>query len=118
MILSFRDLEVYQDSYQLALQVYAAVKAYPQEERYGLTSQIQRAAVSIPANLAEGFGKKESAAEFRRYVRMAMGSSNEIEVLLSISRDLGYLRENEARELIDKYIVVQKKLYNLAQRWE
>ena len=118
MIRSFRDLEVYQESYQLALQVYSAVRTYPLEERYGLTSQIQRAAVSIPANLAEGFGKKESAAEFRRYVRIAMGSSNEMEVLLSLSNDLGYLSESIAYELIEKYIIVQKKLYNLAQKWE
>ena len=118
MIRSFKDLQVYQESYALALKVYEASGKYPQHERYGLISQMQRAAISIPSNLAEGYGKHESAAEFRRYIRMALGSSNEIEVLIRLSKDLGYLGEEDAEDMIEKYIVVQKKLYNLLKKWE
>ena len=118
LIRSYKDLEVYTKSYDLVLEVYEATASYPPEERYGMTSQVRRAAISIPANIAEGYGKLESAAEFKRYLRMALGSCNEIEVLLNLSSDLGYLERETAKELVERYIVVQKKLYNLAQKWE
>ena len=117
MIQSFRDLEVYQESYQLAIEMYQISRSYPQEERYGLRSQIQRASVSIPLNIAEGYGKQESAAEFKRYLRMALGSANEIEVLLDLSRDLGYLEANKCAELQERYITTRKRLYRLAEHW-
>ena len=117
MIQSFHDLQVYEESYRLALEVYRASEAYPKEERYGLASQIQRAAISIPLNLAEGYGKHESAAEFKRYIRMAMGSANEIEVLLNLLKDLGYMTVEKAEELKEKYIAARKQLYRLQEKW-
>ena len=64
---------------------------FPKDEMYGMTSQIRRAATSIPLNIAEGYAKRESQAEFKRYLMMALGSSDEIQVLLSFAKDLGYI---------------------------
>ena len=64
---------------------------FPKDEMYGMTSQIRRAATSIPLNIAEGYAKRESQAEFKRYLMMALGSSDEVQVLLSFAKDLGYI---------------------------
>ena len=118
MIQSFKDLEVYQESYQLALEVYRLSHSYPQEERYGLTGQIRRASVSIPLNIAEGYGKQDTAAEFKRYLRMALGSANEMLVLLDLSRDLGYAAEGMAAKLQERYSVLARRLYRLEEHWK
>ena len=64
---------------------------FPKDEMYGMTSQIRRAATSIPLNIAEGYAKRESQAELKRYLMMALGSSDEIQVLLSFAKDLEYI---------------------------
>ena len=117
MIQSFRDLEVYQKAYALALEVYRLSESYPPGVRYSLAYQMQKASMSIPLNIAEGYGKKESAAEFKRYLRMALGSANEMEVLVDLSRDLGYLEEELSKELLERYTVLRKQLYRLGQKW-
>ena len=118
MVQSFKDLQVYKRSYELSLKVYEQTKTYPREERYGITSQIQRASISIPLNLAEGYGKHESATEFKRYIRMALGSANEMEVLLSLSRDLGYMQAEASEEMIKQYTEIGKMLYRLGENWK
>ena len=118
MIRSYKDFDVYAKSYELVLKVYKASEPYPQEERYGLAGQMRRAAMSVPLNIAEGHGKLDSAAEFKRYLRMALGSCNEIEVLLELSKDLGYLPQKQSEELAQSYIAVRKMLYRLIERWE
>ena len=65
-------------------------EVFPKEEMYGMTSQIRRAATSIPLNIAEGYAKRESQMEFKRYLMMALGSSDEMQVLLDFAKDLGY----------------------------
>ena len=92
---SYKDLDVYQQVYTQAKRLYEASACYPKEEQYGLTSQIRRAAVSIPLNIAEGYGKVETGKELVRFLSMARGSSAELEVLLDFSRDLGYISEEE-----------------------
>ena len=118
MIQSFRDLEVYKESYNLSLEVYQLSREFPVEERYSFSSQIQRASVSIPLNIAEGYGKQESTAEFKRYIRMALGSANEIMVLLDLSRDLGYAKTEVVTDLQDRYLVLAKRLYRLGEKWQ
>ena len=86
----FRKLGVWSKSHQLTLTVYELTAGFPREELYGLTSQIRRAAASIPANIAEGCGR-EGDAEFGRFLRIAMGSANELEYHSLLSQDLGYL---------------------------
>ena len=117
MIKSFKDIQVYQESYKLALELYQISRKYPTEERYGLSGQIQRACMSIPLNIAEGYGKQESAAEFKRYLRMALGSANEIEVLLDFSQDLGYITNEMAENLRERYSILSKRIFRLIERW-
>ena len=102
----------------MALKIYQVSREYPREERYGLVSQIQRAAVSIPLNIAEGYGKHDTASEFKRYLRMALGSTNEVIVLLDFSRDLEYLNEQDTKNLQEQYSVLAKRLYKLEGNWK
>ena len=86
---SFRDLIVWQKSHVLALGVYRATARFPRTEQYGLTVQMQRAVVSIPANIAEGFGRA-SKLEKRRFLNIAQGSLEELRYYLILANDLGY----------------------------
>ena len=87
----FRKLEVWEKAHALTLSVYHAADPFPREELYGLTSQIRRAAVSIPTNIAEGCGRG-SEAELARFLQIAMGSASEVEYELLLARDLGFLK--------------------------
>ena len=87
---NFRDLGVWTKSYRLTLAVYRETKAFPKEEQFGLTSQLRRAASSIPANIAEGCCRNGDA-EFRRFLFIAMGSASELECHILLARDLGLL---------------------------
>ncbi len=91
MIRGYEDLVAYQKSYEMALRIHRITEKFPREERYGVSDQIRRASLSIPLNIAEGYGKKESAAEFKRFLAMSKGSSNEVTVLVKFCRDLGYI---------------------------
>ena len=84
----FRELKVWEKGHHLALEIYRATAKFPKDELYGLTSQIRRSCVSIPANIAEGCGRNGDA-EFARFLQIAMGSASELEYHLLLSRDLG-----------------------------
>jgi four helix bundle protein len=86
---SFQDLIVWQKAHQFVLSVYRFSAAFPKTETYGLTSQLRRAAISIPANIAEGF-KKRTSADKARFMNIAQGSLEECRYYLILSRDLGY----------------------------
>jgi len=88
----FRRLIAWQKGHQLALAVYEATKGFPSDERFGLVSQVRRAAVSVPANIAEGYTRRHTA-EFRQALNVAKGSLAELEYYVELSRDLGYVGE-------------------------
>jgi four helix bundle protein len=90
IVQDFRKLEVWQMAHGLTLDIYRATLAFPNDERFGLTSQLRRAASSIGANLAEGCGRG-SDADFGRFVQMALGSASEVEYHLLLAKDLDYL---------------------------
>jgi four helix bundle protein len=92
-IKSYKDLIVYQKSYKLALDIYRATQTYPKEEIYGLVSQMRRSGVSIPCNIAEGY-RRGHRKEYVQFLYMAHGSCSELETLLSLSRDLGFIEKN------------------------
>jgi four helix bundle protein len=94
----FRQLKVWEKSHQLALAVYKATKEFPKEELYGLTSQIRRASMSIPTNIAEGCGRNTDA-EFARFLQIAMGSASETEYQLLLSHDLGFINKEQYDKL-------------------
>ena len=114
-IKSFEDLIVYQKSYQLVLRSHKLTNTFPENEKRELGYQIRRAAVSIPANIAEGYGRKNSSKEFKHFLRNALGSSNEMIVLLKLSRDLGYTQDSK---IIEEYEVLGKQLFKLIEKWE
>lgn len=88
----YRKLAVWEKAHHLAVAIYRLTRDFPKEELYGLTSQIRRAAVSIPSNLAEGSGKNTDA-EVARFTRISLGSAKELEYQLLLARDLGYVAD-------------------------
>ena len=107
---NYQKLEVWKKSMDLVEKVYQLVKKLPKEEMYALTNQIRRAATSIPLNIAEGYSKRESQAEFKRFLMMAMGSSDEVQVLLRFAKDLGYITEEEYTKGYATYKEISKML--------
>lgn len=118
MIRSFKDLEVYKESYSLAIIVNKLCLKFPLYEKNDLASQARRASKSIPSNLAEGWAKRRFEKEFKKYIDNALGSCNEMEVHLNMARDLGYIEESLANKLIDRYIKLGGKLTNLRNNWK
>ena len=108
MLKSYKELMVWQKSYRLCLKIYKVTKQYPQNERYGLSSQMRRAALSIPSNVAEGYGRK-TTAEYIRFLYIAYGSTCELETQLLLSGDLGYLDKESLSECQRKIGEVELK---------
>ena len=113
-IKSYEDLGVYQKGFELALIIHRKTQSLPEEERREIGRQLRRASVSIPASIAEGYGRKNSAAEFKHFLRIALGSSNEVCVLLKLAKELSYL---ESDDLIKEYETLGKQLYRLIENW-
>ncbi|MCC7154522.1 MAG: four helix bundle protein [Bryobacterales bacterium] len=111
----FRELQVWQKAHQLTLAVYQVTAGFPREERYGLTSQIRRSCSSIPANVAEGCGRRGDA-EFARFCSIAMGSASELEYHLLLSRDLKLIKPADHVELAQRTIEVKRMLSVLMQK--
>ena len=94
---SFKELIVWQKAYRLVLEIYQATKDFPKSEVYGLSQQMRKAAISIPSNIAEGYGRKHKT-EYHRFLSIAYGSLSELETQYLLSLDLRYIRENEIIE--------------------
>lgn len=118
MIRSFRDLEVYQESYDLMLQVHREAKKLPVYERNDLASQMRRASKSCPSNIAEGWAKRRFEKEFKKHLDCAIGSANEMEVHLSMAKDLDYLPKDLCSDLLEGYRKLGGKLVNLRNNWK
>jgi four helix bundle protein len=103
----FRDLKVWEKAHQLTLAVYKATLLFPKEELYGLTSQIRRASMSIPANIAEGCGRS-GEAELARFLQIAMGSASELEYHLILANELDLLRSGDYDRLRNELIDVKR----------
>ena len=116
-IQSFRDLVVWQKSMDLAVQCYQATKAFPSEERFGLTNQIRRGAVSIPSNIAEGQGRSHTK-EFLNHLSMAKGSLCELETQLEISFRVGFMTEVALTPLLALSDEIGRMLTVLRQKLE
>lgn len=106
---NFRELMVWRKGHELVLDVYRASSAFPKNELYGLTSQLRRAASSVPANIAEGCGRG-SSTDFARFLQIAMGSACELEYHLLLAFDLGLLQQQEHLRLTDRVGEVKRML--------
>jgi four helix bundle protein len=107
-----KQLRVWCAARDLAVATYEATSRFPTVERFGLTSQMRRAAVSVAANLAEGAGRG-SAAELKRFVRIASGSASEYETHVIVAEQVGLLQPEPARTLTDAIVSVKRMLYRL-----
>lgn len=108
----FRQLKVWEKAHLLTVSVYKDTKGFPKEEMYGLTSQIRRAAVSIPNNIAEGCGRG-SDADLAHFLQISMGSSSEVEYLLLLSRDLGLMGNADYEQLNLQIVEIKRMLSSL-----
>lgn len=106
---NFKDLKVWSIAHKCALETYRITKGFPKEEMYGLTSQLRRAASSIPTNIAEGSGRR-TEKDFARFLTIATGSASEVEYLLILSKDLNYINSETANSLSTKIIETRKML--------
>ena len=111
----FQELQVWQKSHQLALQIYRVTRIFPREELYGLTSQIRRCASSIGANTAEGCCR-QSSADFARFLQIACGSAGELECHTLLARDLEMLKTDTANELLKSIREIKRMLTGLINR--
>ncbi|MHC4551544.1 MAG: four helix bundle protein [Planctomycetota bacterium] len=114
-ITSFRDLEIWQRSMALVEKIYHVTRSFPKEEMYGLTGQMRRAAVAIPSNIAEGFGRRHNA-EYRQFLFIALGSGAELVTQLTISQRLGYIDVAAADPLIDETEQISKMTMSLIKK--
>ena len=111
----FKKLQVWEKAHDLTLAVYRVTTAFPKEEMFGLTSQIRRASSSIPANIAEGCGR-DSDAELKRFLQIAMGSASELEYHLLLAHDLGYIDHENYGRLEQSTTGVRRMLTGFIQR--
>jgi four helix bundle protein len=113
----FSELRVWQRAHALALSIYKLTAALPSEERFGLTSQTRRAATSIPTNIAEG-SKRRTSADYARFLNLAEGSAAEVEYLLMLSRDIGYVGADDVGPLLTEVSELSRMLYALRTKVE
>ncbi|HEX3281537.1 MAG TPA: four helix bundle protein [Pyrinomonadaceae bacterium] len=105
----FRQIKVWEKAHRLALETYKATAAFPKDERYGITSQLRRASASIPANIAEGYGRGGNV-ELARFLQIGMGSAYEVEYHTLLAKDLGFISEDSYDLLSARIIEVKRML--------
>ena len=118
MFESYRDLIVYQKAYKYSLEMHKRTLSFPQYEQIELGGQIRRATKSIALNIAEGFGKQSSQAEFKRFLMIARGSCDEVRVELDYCMDLGYINTDEYHYFEQGYIEIGKMLTTMIKTWQ
>ena len=111
----FQDLIVWQKAHQFVLLTYRYTAGFPKPEIYGLTSQFRRAAVSIPANIAEGFSR-QFYKEKMQFYSVALGSVSELQNQLLVARDVGYLKKKEFKVSADQSVKVHKLINGLIKK--
>jgi four helix bundle protein len=113
-IKSYKDLEIWKKSLILVKDIYKITKDFPKEELYVLTSQIKRAVISVPSNLAEG-SNKGSTKEYIRFLNISLGSLSEVEAQLIISKELGFCNENDINNLLQNISELRKMFMGLVK---
>lgn len=114
-IRNFRELEVWKLGKEIVLDVYRVTKDFPKEEMYGLVSQMRRAVVSIPSNVAEGFNRKHNP-EYRQLLYVALGSCAELETQIEVAHDLSFLSVGDRDKMLEKLDHESRMLRNLIKR--
>lgn len=110
----FRKLDIWKSAINIVTDVYTLLESFPKKEKFILSSQISRAVVSIPSNIAEGCAK-DSQKDFVRFLKISLGSSFEVETQIIIGMKLGYIGDRSGQELIDKLRILQKRINALSK---
>ena len=118
MIQSYKDLQVFRLSYELAMEVFRLTKKFPKEELYSLTDQMRRSSRSVTANIVEGWSKRRYENVFRRHLLDAIGSSDETKVWLAFAADCGYINGDEHQTLTGRFEELGKMLHRLFENWK
>ena len=118
MIKSYKDLDVYNLSYELAMEVFELTKSFPKEEQYSLTSQIVRSSRSISANITEGWAKRSYENYFKQHLVHALGSNAETENWLNFAKDCNYIKDKNFKSLEIKLNKIGRMLTKLHQNWK
>ncbi|WP_017733557.1 four helix bundle protein [Nafulsella turpanensis] len=108
-MINYKELKVWDLSHQLVLQVHRITLQFPKEEAFSFTQQIRRSAISVPSNIAEGCGRS-SDKDLVRFLHISMGSANELEYQLLLTKDLNYLPEEDYQVIVEKLIQIKKML--------
>ena len=111
---NFRELKIWQESIDLAVEIYKLTKTFPSDEKFGLISQMNRSVISISSNIAEGAGRN-NPKEFRQFLGIAQGSACELESQLVISNKLSFIEKDELDELFKKLIHIQNMINKLSK---
>jgi four helix bundle protein len=106
---NFREYDIWKSAIEIAKEIYLLTEQFPNAEKYGLVSQIQRAAVSIASNIAEG-ASRESEKEFSHYLQIALGSAFEVETQLIIAQEIVYIKAEDSIKLLEKLQTLQKQI--------
>lgn len=114
MIKSYQDLDVWRSAMDLAVEIYELTKDFPGDEKYGLTSQLRRAVVSIPSNIAEGY--RGTRPNYARHCRLAHGSLAEVETQMALAYRLSYLRQEKYIDVASKLDELSRRIYRLIQK--
>lgn len=109
---NFRDLEVWKDSILLVKRIYSVTNFFPNEEKFGLVSQINRCSVSIPSNIAEGCSRT-SQKDFSRFLQISLGSTFELETQIEIAKEIGFIDAILYLEIITELNIIQKRIQSL-----
>ena len=117
MIKNYKDMDIYKRSYELALKLHRITIKFPETERYDLTSQIRRCSKSIPTNIAEGYGRK-SKDDFRRFLKISLGSCNELQVHLDFCKDLKYIEEIEYNKISQEIGEIGRMIFCTIEKWK
>ena len=110
-----KDLNVYKVSIEFVTEIYKLTENFPKEEKYGLNSQMGRAAISIPSNISEGAGRL-SQKEFKNFLSIASGSASEVETQLTICFNLKYINEQDLKDFLTKISQIKKMCYGLIRK--
>lgn len=108
---NFKELRVWQEAMELAKNVYLITATFPANERFGLSSQVNRAVISIPSNIAEGAGRS-SDKELNHFLSIALGSAYELETQILLAESLGFIDKQKLQDLIKDIELIQKRLYS------
>ncbi len=112
---SYRDLIIWQKSVKIVTDIYELMKELPQEETFGLISQIKRSAISIPSNIAEGFGR-EHTKDFIRFLQISRGSLYELQTQFEICTNLSFLKPGDCEDLSMKFLEIEKMINSFIKK--